>query len=991
VVGGCRSRLLRVPLTLLAGPANAGKVALLLDRYRADLGRNPVLVVPNRAEVDRVERDLAAAGTTLVGGAIGTFDDLFERISAGIDREGRILTDAQRALLVRQVASSAVGSSLERTRRFSGFAETLAGTLTELESALVDPDDHSGDLSGLHRAYRQELDHRRLSDRDRQRRHAAERVESELDAWHGQPVYAYGFEDLTGVQWALLRALAGRSDVTVSLPYEPGRVAFASLEDTATGLAGLADGRIEELPPASDRFAAPALAYLERSLYAGDPAPGPPTEGALRFLEAAGSRGALELVAEEILALVRQGMPAERIAVVLPSAERLRAPLETAFGAFGIHHSLEGTLRLGQTPFGSALLSLLRFVWLDGTRRDLYAFMRSPYSGLRRDHVDFLEGRLRGRAVHTPARVESETLRLRGEPLPFLDLLRGAASNEAAVRAVAESMLRQAHGVDEPPTGDAARLDLRVFETVVRLVTELAEWLERGEALTAEDIVSALERARVRTGRPYEAGRVAALDLLAVRTRHYDVVFLLGLEEGSLPRRSAPASLLDDATRAEIEHRSRGARLLRTDPVSRDRYLFYTACTRARQRLYLVREAATEDGTPREPSPFWADVEALFDADEVARWTRRRSLAQAVWPIELAPSERERLRATAALAVEDADAARAVARANGWERRMERALTAFDRPTRLTHPAVIRELESRATFGVTELEVFADCSSMWLVERLIDPRPIDGRVDARLRGQVAHQALFRFFSGLPRRFGSDHVDADRIDETLDFLGECVGEAVVGQALNRLELTDVQRLELEHSLLRDLGEYVRDEAASELPLVPRRFEVSFGTERSAPELKGGLDLGTFILSGKIDRVDVDPFSARGIVQDYKSGQKAHSAAQIESELRLQIPLYMLVLRDLLGVEPIGGLYRALAGERRARGLLRASARDDGVPGFPARDYLDEDDFWAVVDRAAEHARSFVARIRAGDVLHDPKGGFPCPTWCTRWAMCRVRRA
>ena len=33
-----------------------------------------------------------------------------------------------------------------------------------------------------------------------------------------------------------------------------------------------------------------------------------------------------------------------------------------------------------------------------------------------------------------------------------------------------------------------------------------------------------------------------------------------------------------------------------------------------------------------------------------------------------------------------------------------------------------------------------------------------------------------------------------------------------------------------------------------------------------------------LSGKIDRIDLDPFSARGIVQDYKSGKSAHSAAR-----------------------------------------------------------------------------------------------------------------
>ena len=107
-------------------------------------------------------------------------------------------------------------------------------------------------------------------------------------------------------------------------------------------------------------------------------------------------------------------------------------------------------------------------------------------------------------------------------------------------------------------------------------------------------------------------------------------------------------------------------------------------------------------------------------------------------------------------------------------------------------------------------------------------------------------------------------------------------------------------------------------------MPRRFEVAFGSERAAPELQRGLDLGDGLtLSGKIDRIDVDPFGARGIVQDYKSGKHAHSAREIESELRLQIPLYMLVLRDLVGLEPLGGLYRPLAGERKARGLLRAS--------------------------------------------------------------------
>ena len=53
--------------------------------------------------------------------------------------------------------------------------------------------------------------------------HAADLVASNLGGWSGEPVFAYGFEDLTGAEWALLQALAGRTEVTVSIPYEPGR------------------------------------------------------------------------------------------------------------------------------------------------------------------------------------------------------------------------------------------------------------------------------------------------------------------------------------------------------------------------------------------------------------------------------------------------------------------------------------------------------------------------------------------------------------------------------------------------------------------------------------------------------------------------------------------------------------------------------------------------------------------------------------------------
>ena len=127
-----------------------------------------------------------------------------------------------------------------------------------------------------------------------------------------------------------------------------------------------------------------------------------------------------------------------------------------------------------------------------------------------------------------------------------------------------------------------------------------------------------------------------------------------------------------------------------------------------------------------------------------------------------------------------------------------------------------------------------------------------------------------------------------------------------------------------------------------------------------------------------------------MQDYKSGKGSFSATQILDEGRLQVPLYLLVLRDLVGIEPLGGVYRPLAGDRKPRGLLRADAREDVLQGFSRNDYVGEDEFWRQVELAQDRARDIVGRIRGGDVRHDPKGG-ECPTWCDLWRICRVERA
>ena len=341
-------------------------------------------------------------------------------------------------------------------------------------------------------------------------------------------------------------------------------------------------------------------------------------------------------------------------------------------------------------------------------------------------------------------------------------------------------------------------------------------------------MIAALERCEVRLASSGEAGRVAVLDLMRARTRRFEVVFVLGLEEGSLPRRSRTSPFLDDDRAARARRQARASR-----PGRRATAISSTPRARApSRRLYLVREAATDEGTPREPSPFWEEVAAVFDRDDVAHATTRRPLS--------ALRGRSRRRRPSASGCARSRCSQpptptqavVLAEANGWGRRLARARCgAAPRDAACAARRCRAVYGAKTMFSVTELERFADCSSAWLFERVISPRTIDAEADAMLRGSVAHSALHKFYAGLPKELGSDRVVPENVEQAVGFLRRCLDDALRGGV--RLELTELQAAELEESLWRDLEGFVRDEAASPLQLVPRQFEVAFGSDRSAP--------------------------------------------------------------------------------------------------------------------------------------------------------------
>ena len=212
-------------IELIVGPPNSGRSEAILARFRAELGRDPVLVVPTADDVAAFERELAAQGATL-GGSIATFDALAAEIAAALapalDPE---LTVSQRQALVRAAIDSVDPGRLRRSAARPGFAPALARLIAELEAALVSPARVRGDRR---RARRRRIRARaravsipatsscaRRADAATGRRRSPRRsapCATTPTRGGARPVFVYGFDDLTRAQRELVDALAGAGD-----------------------------------------------------------------------------------------------------------------------------------------------------------------------------------------------------------------------------------------------------------------------------------------------------------------------------------------------------------------------------------------------------------------------------------------------------------------------------------------------------------------------------------------------------------------------------------------------------------------------------------------------------------------------------------------------------------------------------------------------------------------------------------------------------------
>jgi hypothetical protein len=183
---------------------------------------------------------------------------------------------------------------------------------------------------------------------------------------------------------------------------------------------------------------------------------------------------------------------------------------------------------------------------------------------------------------------------------------------------------------------------------------------------------------------------------------------------------------------------------------------------------------------------------------------------------------------------------------------------------------------------------------------------------------------------------------------------------------------------------DLLRYLEHAAHARSTFRPAMFEVRFGmAEDPHPPLE--LDDGALRIAGRIDRVDLGPDGREALVYDYKGKSAAPQAKWLE-EGKLQVALYLLMLRQVLGLDAAGGLYQPLGAapdQQRPRGAVREGADPD--LDMVRSDRLEPAALEELLEACAQAARDAVAQLRAGALRPAPErcaygGGCAHPTIC-----------
>ena len=738
------------------------------------------------------------------------------------------------------------------------------------------------------------------------------------------------------------------------------------------------------------------LGFTLQHLFNPTDAEPPPPDDTIEIVEAPNRYGEIEEVARSIRRALELQPPERieprRIAVVArdlaPYAEylesvfrRYRIPLNLHHGALPIASSpaarmlellrlpLGGYRRQGfERLLGSSRLSIpaARHLWLlaesgyiDGATKPLDACLED-YRRRVASNVDAADDPERRRAIEAKlSRLEAARRDLH-EFIAVFEPLEHPGIIAEHVRRLATVLRRlgfePATAAVEAAAGEQSGA-FRGWEILAELA-DAARLIGSERELSLEEFADLTEevfgQASLEENAREPGQAVQALSVLDARGLDFDLVFLLGLEDGGFPRYRGDDPILPDELRVALNRPLAAAlqrRLGRTAPGalrkilrtsvernSEDRFLFFLACSMPERRLVLTYPRSDARGNPCLPSPFVDEVLRLlghakrfsvrrvgteggvvtrindcFDRDSFLSWAAKNSL----------------LGSPEAAAIAEPSRLRSIERRIEVERHRERYLampTREDQASAESHPARLGLVDSYngrvpassglrsfligppgspRPWSVSRLDEVAACGFKFFAARVLnlaEVEELDFEPSALEIGGLVHDILRDLFADPPDFGDRDRALAQARKFLVDYRPKAQArEMVRDAAFFDLKWQTIERI-VEEIIGLECDEHHKGRF-NQTPLLEREFAFTLKGRRRQD---GGKSI-ELALRGRLDRLDLNR-NRDGLIDlirvcDYKTSRGTEKYAEMLKpdnfgKTSFQLPVYLMAsLEDL----------------------------------------------------------------------------------------------
>lgn len=858
-----------------------------------------------------------------------------------------------------------------KSASFAGFADMVAQTIRELKNYRVTPEELKAqagelpeselkkklaDISLLYGAYQEELK-KNFVDAEDQLDTAIEQLQRS-SFLSGAEFYLDEFSDFTLQQLGMLEVLLTKGDVYITLSLEEGlddqyNGVFSLTRDTDRALMELVRRSSVSLArpvflEGSGRFAQnPELAFLERQFYHY---PNEEYQEGIRTIalyRAQNPYEEMEYVARDILRRVReQGYRFRDLAILLRDLDTYGAVLKSVMAQYGIPVFIDSRKEIDSNPLAAFMAGFFEIRRSNFQSEAVFKFLKTRLLDLTSEEIDLLENYCLANGITgwkwqqeywkypvpdvqdelKANRIEAALNEIRHEIVvqPLLvafQALEEAGSVRDKARAfyeylVAGGVLQRFGGwIEEFSTTDA-ELHREYSQIQDSLITVLDQMVEAmgDEAMSVEDfgntLLVGLSSVKISLI-PATLDQVIVGDIARVRSGGVRGIYIVGANDGVLPRAPASQGIFTDSDREKL---AAGDLILSKDSRTRafyEQFYVYNALTIGQDFLTVTYPTADAEGKSLRPSMIVGRLKKLFP--KLKEEVSQSYLEQGSPGRDDISSEREAFRQLIGEMRRQKEGlpvdpvwkevyARFKASPAFQDRltTVEEGLRFTNSPKELKAAHMDELYGKNLTLTVSKLERYNQCPFAYFVRYgLKAEKRKEYIMDTPDMGILVHDVL----DGFTKRLQTDRLDWK--DVTPGYTRQAVDE-LMARSLD----------EKENHILRSSRRYghmagkIRRIITSSVGVIqdqilrgayePLYSEIDFGPGAAIPPVILDIDEEHSVsLKGRIDRVDVLRDHDRNYIRiiDYKTGMKELTLNDIVHGLQMQLLVYLdVILRN-----------------------------------------------------------------------------------------------